>query len=259
MAFRFWQIGLHIQQHEALAVAVVRGASGWSLQRWWRVPLAGRTFVDEHLREPEQLVDALLPWRRSLPHRHHIYLSFPASRTLQKHVPRPEMALREREQTAWLTGAMARELDMPPDALRFDYREDTLTPAFNVTAAQSKEVATLLTLAQKLKMQVTAITPDACALQRFIPYLLAHQQCLAWRDEEQWLWATRYAWGRKPLQEAACADSLAATLSIEPESLTVCGAGGFEPWCAVAIRQPPVPPEGHTFAIALGLAMGAPR
>lgn len=43
MAFRFWQIGLHIQQHEALAVAVVRGASGWSLQRWWRVPLAGRT------------------------------------------------------------------------------------------------------------------------------------------------------------------------------------------------------------------------
>ncbi|SQB37005.1 fimbrial protein HofM [Citrobacter koseri] len=82
--------------------------------------------------------DALLPWRRSLPHRHHIYLSFPASRTLQKHFPRPEMALREREQTAWLTGAMARELDMPPDALCFDYREDTLTPAFNVTAAQKQ-------------------------------------------------------------------------------------------------------------------------
>ncbi len=38
MAFRFWQIGLHIQQHEALAVAVVRGASGWSLQRWRNVP-----------------------------------------------------------------------------------------------------------------------------------------------------------------------------------------------------------------------------
>lgn len=39
MAFKTWQIGLHIQQQEALAVAIVRGASGWSLQRWWRLPL----------------------------------------------------------------------------------------------------------------------------------------------------------------------------------------------------------------------------
>lgn len=30
MAFKTWQIGLHIQQHEALAIAVIRGASGWS-------------------------------------------------------------------------------------------------------------------------------------------------------------------------------------------------------------------------------------
>lgn len=89
------------------------------------------------------------------------------------------MTLREPEQTAWLSGSMARELDMDPDVLQFDYSEDTLSPAFNVTAAQSKEVSTLLTLMQTLKVQITAITPDASALQRFIPYLSAHQQCLA--------------------------------------------------------------------------------
>ena len=33
---------------------------------------------------------------------------------------------------------MARELDMDPDSLRFDYSEDSLSPAYNVTAAQSK-------------------------------------------------------------------------------------------------------------------------
>lgn len=33
MAFNIWKIGLHIQQHEALAVAVVHDASGWFLQR----------------------------------------------------------------------------------------------------------------------------------------------------------------------------------------------------------------------------------
>lgn len=27
MAFKTWQIGLHIQQHEALAIAVIRGTS----------------------------------------------------------------------------------------------------------------------------------------------------------------------------------------------------------------------------------------
>ena len=106
-------------------------------------------------------VAALLSWSRELPRRHHIHLSFPANRTLQKKFPRPTMTLREPEQTAWLSGSMARELDMAPDALHFDYSEDTLSSAFNVTAAQSKEISALLTLIQTLKVQVTAITPDA--------------------------------------------------------------------------------------------------
>lgn len=100
MAFRIWKIGLHIQQHDALAVAIVRDASGWVLQRWWRMPLAHQVVVDGHIREPEQLTAVLLPWSRELPHRHHIHLSFPANRTLQKKLPRPAMTLREPEQTA---------------------------------------------------------------------------------------------------------------------------------------------------------------
>lgn len=67
---------------------------------------------------------------------------------------------------------MARELDMDPDSLRFDYSEDSLSPAYNVTAAQSKELATLLTLAERLRVHVSAITPDASALQQFLPFYL---------------------------------------------------------------------------------------
>lgn len=58
MAFNIWKIGLHIQQHEVLAVAIVREASGWYLQRWWRIPLTPQVIVDGHIREPEQLVAA---------------------------------------------------------------------------------------------------------------------------------------------------------------------------------------------------------
>ncbi|QMI03609.1 DNA utilization protein HofM [Citrobacter sp. RHB25-C09] len=259
MAFRFWQIGLHIQQDEALAVAVVRGASGWYLQRWWRMPLAQQTIKDGHIHDPRLLASVLRPWSRELPFRHHIHLSFPSSRTRQKAFPRPEMSLREREQTAWLTGAMARELDMELDALRFDYREDALMPAFTVAAAQEKEISTLLTLAQSLNMKVTAITPDACALQRLLPFLPTPQQCLVWRDSTQWLWATRYAWGRKATTEIADTHELAATLSLAPDSVALCAQDGFDPWCSVLVRQPPVPAEGHAFAIALGLALGEIR
>ncbi len=81
------------------------------------------------------------------------------------------MSLGEREQTAWLSGTMARELDMDPDSLRFDYSEDSLSPAYNVTAAQSKELATL-PLAERLRVHVSAITPDASALQQFLPFYL---------------------------------------------------------------------------------------
>ena len=138
MAFKIWQIGLHLQQQEAVAVAIVRGAKVCFLQRWWRLPLENDIIKDGRIVDAQQLAKTLLPWSRELPQRHHIMLAFPASRTLQRSFPRPSMSLGEREQTAWLSGTMARELDMDPDSLRFDYSEDSLSPAYNVTAAQSK-------------------------------------------------------------------------------------------------------------------------
>ncbi len=124
-----------------------------------------------------------------------VFISFPANRTLQRAFPHPPMRLREREQVAWLSQTMARELDMDPDLLRFDFQDDALSPAFNVTAVQSKEISALLTLAQTLNVRIAAVTPDACALQRLLPFIPSGRQCLVWRDESQWLWATRYAWG----------------------------------------------------------------
>ncbi|MTH47723.1 type IV pilus biogenesis protein PilM [Intestinirhabdus alba] len=256
MAFRFWKIGLHIQQHVALAVAVTKLATGWQLQRWWRLPLTPGVIDDGYIRDPELLTRTLRPWSRELPRRHRLHLSFPTGRTVQKSLPRPSMALREREQSAWLGGTLARELNMESDALRFDYGDDALAPAFNVTAVQSREIATLLTLAQTLNLRVAAVTPDACALQRLLPYLPSEQRCLVWRDEAQWLWATRYAWGRRAAGTLDDATALAAQLSLPPEAIAFSRPDDFDPWRAVSVRQPPVPDGGHAFAVALGLALG---
>lgn len=100
MTFKIWQIGLHLQQQEAAAVAIVRGAKECFLQRWWRLPLAHDIIKDGRIVDAQQLAKTLLPWSRELPQRHHIMLAFPASRTLQRSFPRPSMSLGEREQTA---------------------------------------------------------------------------------------------------------------------------------------------------------------
>ena len=80
-----------------------------------------------------------------------------------------------------------------------------------------------------------------------------------WRDDTQWLWATRNAWGRKSLTEITHIHDLAAALSLGSEEVAFCAKEGFDPWQAVSIRQPPMPVEGHAFAVALGLALGGMR
>ena len=79
MAFKIWQIGLHLQQQEAVAVAIVRGAKECFLQRWWRLPLENDIIKDGRIVDAQQLAKTLLPWSRELPQRHHIMLAFPAS------------------------------------------------------------------------------------------------------------------------------------------------------------------------------------
>ena len=260
MAFGHWQIGLHIQQGGAYGIALVREKRQWALRRWWQVPLAEDVVVDGQIKQFDSLSQALLPWSKTLPRRHYLRLAFPAGRTLQKTFPRPAMHLGERDRLSWVTGSLARDLDMAGEDLRFDYREDTLQDAYSVTAAQHKEVAELLELAQSLRLHVAAITPDACALQRLIPLLAPPARWLTWRDPCQWLWATREGWGRLSAQGIDSPEALAAQLGLNPAQGQICeAAAGFDAWCAVSHRQPPLPVNGDAWAIAIGLALGEER
>ena len=196
MAFKTWQTGVHIQQDRVLIVALDRDKSGWRLRRWWAIPLGEGIIRDGKICQPEQLVDALRDWRKTLPHAHRVFLSFPAARTLQRSLPRPTVALRDSEQLSWLGSALARELEMSADTLCFDYAQDTFSNTFHVTAAQNNEVDTLLALAKTLRLRLVTITPDASALTNLLP-AVAPAQCVAWRDDRQWLWAMRHQWGRR--------------------------------------------------------------
>ncbi|MFV0261894.1 MAG: pilus assembly protein [Kluyvera sp.] len=255
MAFNCWQMGLHIQQDNIFIVALQRARIGWSLRRWWQLPLASP--------DDEALLAALTPWRRELPWQHALSIAFPANRTLQKNLPRAAISLRESEQNQWIASAMSQQLDMPAEALCFDYHLAEPQGCWNVTAAQQRDVARLQNLAHRLRLQVTAITPDACALRAFLPLQAEPDSVLIWRNDGQWLWASRESWGCCALSEASSPTLLSERLGMAASRLVCCAAEDqhpyFDPWSAVAQKQPPLPACGDAFAVAIGLAMEAAR
>ncbi|ASV57276.1 Type IV pilus biogenesis protein PilM [Lelliottia jeotgali] len=256
MAFKTWRTGVHIQQDRVLAASLTQERTGWRLRRWWQIPVAAGVIRDGQIIQPQQLVAALKEWSQALPHHHRLFIAFPAARTLQKTLPCPALTLRDSEQASWIASAMSRELEMPPDALCFDYTQDTFSRSFQVTAAQNKEVAALLTLAESLRLHVAAITPDASALANFLPLLDPPAQCVAWRDGQHWLWAMRHQWGRKTADEAKSVADLGALLALNPDDIALFGVEQRDPFSVISHCQPPLPECGMEFTVALALAMG---
>ena len=253
MAFKTWQTGVHIQQDRVLIAALAQERGGWCLRRWWAIPLAEGTIRDGKIFQPEALADALRDWRKSLPHYHKVFLSFPAARTLQKSLPRPALALRDSEQLSWLGAALSRELEMSAETLCFDYTQDTFSNTFHVTAAQNKEVETLLALAKTLRLRLATITPDASALANLLP-AVAPTPCVAWRDRHQWLWAMRHQWGRRNVTEADNVTELAALLALSPNDITLFDTRR-NPWEMLHRCHAPLPECGADYTVALALAM----
>lgn len=105
MAFRNWRIGMHIQQDHIAIVALLLERSRWALRRWWSIPLMPGTVRQGIVVDVESLARQLQPRRRELPLQHQACIAFPAARTLQKQLPRPQISLRESEQA---TGSPAR-------------------------------------------------------------------------------------------------------------------------------------------------------
>ncbi|WP_176691685.1 pilus assembly protein [Superficieibacter electus] len=261
MAFRLWQTGLHIQQDQVVIVALEHVRSRWSLRRWWQIPLVSGIVSQGQILQPEALADALRNWRRELPIQHCVRISLPADRTLQKRLSRPALVLRESEQAEWITHSMAQSLDMEPEVLCFDYLEHEQDNLYCVTAARQHDIASLSRLAAMLRLRLTAITPDACVLQHFLPWLKAGEQCLAWQHDERWLWATRDAWGCCNVCEVPSPVQLARHLACETHQVVQCTSQTLttpqlDPWSTVSLQHPPLPACGDRFTIALGLALG---
>lgn len=261
MANGRWQIGLHIQEDSIRAVAVSRKRSGWALCRWWHLPAPENRWREGMMVGDEALVQALRKWRAQLPRGHRLRMAFPAQRTLQRMIPRPGGTLCESECEAWVARATARELHLPAQSLWLDYTLAEDSARFCVTAAQSQEARTLLENARAPGLNPEAITPDACALNAFWPYLPAGVQLIACEEAGLWLWASRSRWGTADGQGLM---AVAEQQQRKAHEIAICGsppaqAQGclrLDPFSFLSYQQPPVVKEAARYAVALGLALG---
>lgn len=239
MAYSQWQAGLHFQRDSLVCIAIQKTRSGRALRRWWQVP------VDDNAGEKE-VIAALRRIQREMPRFHQVAVAFPAADTLQKQLPPPQRVLRESEQARWVASTVAKQLEMPPDTLTFDY-QSAETNIYSVTAARRRDVEVMQKRLHAAGINVQAITPDASALQHFLPWIAKDEQGLCWQNSGQWLWATRHAWGSS---------------AEPPEGLLVCTSrphrgASFNPWFPLTQLQPPLPEYADDFAIALALALGS--
>ncbi|MFK3706042.1 pilus assembly protein HofM [Raoultella sp. BIGb0138] len=259
MAFSNWRIGMHIQQDAVFLVALRYARSRWALCRWWHIPLAPGIVRQGMVVDVAALAKALQSWRRELPLQHRVSIAFPAGRTLQKRLPRPQLALSESEQATWIASVMSQQLEMPASALCVDYTAAPADKEWRVTAAQRPDIDRLRQLAERLTLKVVAIVPDASALAAFLPWLPSDSPGLAWRNGPHWLWATLEGWGSAACAEAPSASQLSSLINVGP--LWLCSDRSaaepcFDPWSVIHRLQPPLPRSGERFAIALGLALG---
>lgn len=259
MAFRNWRIGMHIQQDKIAIVALRLERSRWALCRWWHIALAPGIVRNGQVADGIALAERLRGWRRELPLQHQVSIAFPASRTLQKRLPHPQLSLRESELAMWAASAMAQQLEMPASSLCVDYSASSVANEWRVTAAQRLDIDALRQLAARLKLRVSAIVPDASALSSFFPWLPPEWSGLAWQDEMHWIWALQDSWGSCPCAEVASFAQLSARLNVR--QLGLCAARPadeyrFDPWSVIHRLQPPLPSSGDSFVVALGLALG---
>lgn len=304
MAFHRWQIGLHIQRNIIRAVAVILRRGRWQLCNFWQIP-----WLNNSLYQPaHMLTQALADWRHQLPARHDLRVAYCASRTVQRRITCPG-TLCEADRTRYIASATAQQLQINEQDLYWDYQPVYQQPGetlhqpelagtdkhqlmtsyrltanneLTITAAHQQDISALRECAQTLKLQLSAITPDASALSVFFCWLPAHIQLICFATEQHWLWASRQQWGVLSNSESDSQPSPLSTsplhilrqqLALKHRQIAYCGEPPeqllpykltdpddqimiFDPWQIISDNSLQPPAVRIHFAVALGLAMG---
>lgn len=271
MMFSGWQVGLDIQTEGVRAVAVQRHRQGWQLRHWWHLRFPTEVFTDNILSQPAVLFDVLDSWRKQLPHRHRLRVSFPAQRTLQRQIPTPDEDICEAVREDYVAYNSSQQLQMPAAQLCCDYFEQD--GVLNVIAARQSDINTLLSCLKSVRLYPHMVTPCDKILHA-VPAGCYPKECLylVHEEPEYWLWASCHnagASGWQDKRQNPDLESLCMWLDTAAERVafsSACAGDKYglavqdlDVWQLLARLYPPLPQEKGRYTIALALALGETR
>lgn len=271
MVFPGWQIGLDIQMEGVRAVAVQWHRQGWQLRHWWYLPVLAGVLADNLLPQPAALSGVLENWRKQLPRRHLLRVSFPAQRTLQREIPTPDEAIGEAVHEGYIAYITAQQLQMSASQLQCDYLEHD--GVLNVTAARQSDINALLSCLKSVQLFPAAVTPCDKVLHT-LPVGCYPECChyLVHEEPEYWLWAAIQTAGISGWQDKRdCPDLAALCLRLDTAAEMIAFSSACEGaqrplavqelniWQLLSRQYPPFPPQKGLYTIAMGLALGCSR
>ena len=269
MIFPGWKIGLDIQTEGVRAVAVQKHRRGWQLRQWWNLPFPSVVSTDNILSQPAVLLEILDGWRKKLPRRFQLSVSFPTQRTFQQDIPIPDKNLSEAIRENYVAYTTARQLQLPASQLCYDYLEQS--NVLKVTASRHSDLNMLLSSLASVQLYPETVTPGDKVLYA-LPAGCNPQACQYRVHEEPgyWLWAScnnTMSSGWQDKRQYSDLTALCRWLKSAPEniafstsehrdnlSLTV---QELDVWQLLTRLYPPLPQTKGRYTIALGLAFGA--
>lgn len=268
MIFPGWKIGLDIQTEGVRAVAVQKHRRGWQLRQWWNLPFPSVIVTDNILSQPAVLLEILDGWRKQLPRRFQLSVSFPTERTFQQNIPIPDKNLSEAVRENYVAYTTARQLQLPASQLCYDYLEQS--DVLQVTASRQSDLNTLLSSFASVQLYPDTVTPCdkvLCALPAG-----CHLKTCQYRVHEEpgyWLWAScnhTMSSGWQDKRQYSDLTALCRWLKSAPENIafsTACprdkaslAVQELDVWQLLTRLYPPLPQTKGRYTIALGLAFG---
>lgn len=268
MMFPGWQIGLDIQMEGVRAIAVQWHRQGWQLRHWWHFPFFSPVSGDDIFSQPDALFKVLDGWRKQLPNRHSLRVSFPAQRTSQRKISPPDSDICEKVREDYIAYTAAQQLQVPVSQICWDYLEQG--GALNVSTARQHDMDTLLACLKSVQLVPNAVTPCDKVLQA-LPETCYPPGCdyLVHEEPDYWLWAScRTAgysgWQNK--QQIPCLSGLCDYLGSPAENMAFSSGciedrpaltvQSLDVWPLLIRQYPPLPQQKGRYTIALGLALG---
>ncbi|AOV95675.1 pilus assembly protein PilM [Edwardsiella hoshinae] len=259
-----WSLGIDIQPHQLMAVALARRRDGFQLRGWWRFPLLGA----DPVRLPADLPQVLSALRTRLPHRLSVRAAFPVEQAIRHTLPGSGQKLTPAQHQAWLLAQSERQLMLPASELACDFaRLSGTTGQWQVCAIRRTQRDAWCAAFAQAGLALQRLTLMPCAL-RTLARLAGEAPTvpLIHSDGQRFCWIA--PWGQ-PLQYGCipCAAGLAAASAAWHEAVPsgeaapaplLCGDGygraGWSPFSLLRHRSSPLPSEPALFCVALGLA-----